>query len=77
MVIFEHRSGAYMKYVSTEAQKRAICRLERRASNWTRKGRSNTLILLHRAFENRFRFSKARCRTLTGIKTGSKVPAGL
>ena len=26
MVIFEHRSGAYIKYVSTGAQKSAICR---------------------------------------------------
>jgi len=25
LAIFEHRSGAYMKYESTEAQKGAIC----------------------------------------------------
>lgn len=32
MVDFEHRSGAYMKYVSTGAQKDAICRPSSRVS---------------------------------------------
>jgi hypothetical protein len=32
MVDFEHRSGAYMKYVSTGVQKYAICRQSSRVS---------------------------------------------
>ena len=60
----------------SEAARRllAMRHIQRRASNWTRKGRCSTLNLCMILSENRFRFSGACTRWAGGLKRGV-VPA--